>query len=482
MFAVAAMGALLAFTATASANVRGPFPITKVSHDPFTNTTAYHQTEVEPDTFAWGSTIVGVFQTGRFSNGGSDDTGWATSTDGGAHWSHGFMPGMTPYSNPTGPYARVSDPSVAYDPKHDVWLGESLTVDTKDLVIVNRSTDGGLTWSNPVVVSTPGSGDYDKTWIACDTWSQSPNYGTCYSEVDDYVNGDTITMSRSTDGGKTWKTVTVSAAHGLGGQPLAQPNGNLIVPFWADAGQIQSIVSKDGGKTFSGPYTISSQTDHGVAFIRTEPLPSAEIDAAGKVYVVWQDCRFRTNCTSNDIVMSTSSDGKNWSAVVRIPIDPVKGTDDHFIPGIGVDPGTSGSSAHLALTFYAYPQAQCTFDTCRIYAEYVTSTDGGATWTPPLPVLPAPLKLKWLPSAGGRFLGDYISTSISGGRVFPVIANAKKGTGGSCTLGQITSCKEYMISPTNGLPMADGTVPIGPELPVPGARSDHPLNPHPRAF
>ena len=74
-------------------------------------------------------------------------------------------------------------------------------------------------------------------------------------------------------------------------------------------------------------------------------LPSAEIDAAGKVYVTWMDCRFRSGCTSNDIVMSTSSDGINWSGPARIPIDPVTSTVDHLIPGIGVDHATSGSSA-----------------------------------------------------------------------------------------------------------------------------------------
>ena len=224
-------------------------PLTTVSQDPFTNTSAYHRTQVEPDTFSFGSTIVSVFQTGRFSDGGSDDTGWATSTNGGQGWTHGFLPGTTPYSTPPGPYQRTSDPSIAYDPKHDVWIAQSLTVDMKNTVIVSRSTDGGLTWRNPVVVSTPaGSNDYDKDWIACDTWAASANYGNCYSEWDDYFNSDTIMMSTSKDGGKTWTPATVAPAHGLGGQPVAEPNGRVVVPFWADAGQIQSLVSTDGGK------------------------------------------------------------------------------------------------------------------------------------------------------------------------------------------------------------------------------------------
>jgi len=291
--------------------------------------------------------------------------------------------------------------------------------------------------------------------------------------VDDFPAGDVVKMFTSTNGGKKWTEATVATSHGLGGQPLAAPDGTVIVPFWADAGQIQSIVSNDGGVTFSGPYTIAAQQDHGVPFIRTEPLPTAEIDKNGKVYVAWQDCAFRNNCATNDIVMSTSKGGKTWSALTRIPIDPKSSTVDHFIPGLGVDRTTGGKNAHLALTYYYYPTDVCTFDTCRIYAGYVSSTDSGKTWTAPTQIL-GPIKLAWLPSAGGRFLGDYISTSIVGDLAFPVIANAKRGSGGSCVKGQITSCKEYMVAPTGGLPVVGGTIAAGPERPIPGVRSDHP--------
>jgi hypothetical protein len=456
--------ATLALGSVARANV----PVTTVSQDPFTNTTAYHQTEVEPDTFAWGSTIVSVFQTGRYADGGSDDIGWATTTNGGTSWTHGFLPGITSFSNPAGPYARVSDPSVAYDPKHDTWLAASLTVDTKDDVIVNRSTDGGFTWKNPVVVSTPaGAADYDKTWVACDTWSGSPFYGNCYATWDDYVHNDLMMLSTSTDGGKHWTLATVAAAHGLGGQPVAQPNGHVVVPFWGDAGMM-SLLSTDGGATFQGSYTISTQTDHGVVGLRTEPLPSAEVDKKGIVYVVWQDCRFRSDCSSNDVVMSTSKNGKTWSTTVRIPIDGVTSGQDHFLPGIGVDTRTSGPKAHLGLTYYYYPVANCTLTTCNLSAGFVSSTDGGATWSAATKIL-GPLNLAWLPDAGGRFVGDYVSTSIVGGTAFTVIANATSGT---CTLGQITSCHESMVAPTTGLPITGGVRPAvaGPTR---ATRSDH---------
>ncbi len=62
----------------------GQVQLNQVSSDPFTNTDSQHATEVEADTYSVGNTIVTAFQQGRFVNGGgSSDTGWATSTDGG---------------------------------------------------------------------------------------------------------------------------------------------------------------------------------------------------------------------------------------------------------------------------------------------------------------------------------------------------------------------------------------------------------------
>src|SRR5919108_241997 len=90
-------------------------PLTTVSTDPYTNLSSYHQTEVEPDTFSFGSTVVAAFQVGRFSDGGSSNLGYATSTDNGTTWTSGFLPGTTKYADPPGPWARISDPSVTYD-------------------------------------------------------------------------------------------------------------------------------------------------------------------------------------------------------------------------------------------------------------------------------------------------------------------------------------------------------------------------------
>jgi hypothetical protein len=116
--AVLAAATLLVLAAgPALANVA----LTPVSSDPFTNTTSQHQTEVEPDTFAFGNTIVSAFQVGRFFDGGASAIGFATSTNGGASWTSGFLPGITKFQG-SGPYDRASDPAVAYDPQDNVWM------------------------------------------------------------------------------------------------------------------------------------------------------------------------------------------------------------------------------------------------------------------------------------------------------------------------------------------------------------------------
>ena len=231
---------------------------------------------------------------------------------------------------------------------------------TVTAIWVNRSTDGGLTWGNPIAAQTQTG--LDKNWLACDNSTASPYYGHCYGEWDNNSAGNRMQMDTSTDGGLTWTAPIAPSGNpsGLGGQPVVQPNGTVIVPYEGSGNAERAFRSTDGGATWSAAVAIATISSHGVAGnLRTSPLPSAEIDPQGRVYVVWQDCRFRTGCPSNDIVMSTSLDGVTWSAVTRIPIDAVTSTVDHFIPGIGVDWTRSAPPAHLALTYYYYTTSAC---------------------------------------------------------------------------------------------------------------------------
>src|SRR6478609_11051777 len=107
---LAVLGLCLAPAVSAHAQVT----LTQISSDPFTVGPGQHATEVEPHMLANGSTLVATFQTGRIVNGGGTAIGWATSTDGGTSWVHGFLPGLTT-GNGGGPYDAASDPAVAFD-------------------------------------------------------------------------------------------------------------------------------------------------------------------------------------------------------------------------------------------------------------------------------------------------------------------------------------------------------------------------------
>src|SRR5256884_6533711 len=173
LFTLVAFPALVAYAATVH-----------LSTDPFTqatcaaSATTNHQTEVEPDTYSNGSTIVATFQVGRISDGGSCATGFATSTNNGASWTSGLLPGITKYVG-GGPNDRATDPSVAYDARHNVWLISSLTLLEAggvhgNSVVTSRSTDG-VTWSNPFTTAT--GGDLDKNWIVFDNKATNTSSG-----------------------------------------------------------------------------------------------------------------------------------------------------------------------------------------------------------------------------------------------------------------------------------------------------------------
>ena len=93
----------LIWFAIGSAPASAAVPLTQMSSDPFTNTTSQHRTEVEPDTFSFGQTIVSAFQVGRFFDGGASDIGLATSTNGGASWTERLPARASPSSSAAGP-------------------------------------------------------------------------------------------------------------------------------------------------------------------------------------------------------------------------------------------------------------------------------------------------------------------------------------------------------------------------------------------
>ena len=449
------------FTVCAQAQVS----LTQLSEDTFTDNPSQHATEVEPGTFSYGSTIVTAFQVARISSGGGADIGFATSTDGGATWTNGYLPGITIYEGGTN--SAASDAAVAYDALHNVWLISTLPIGNNTSVAVSRSTDG-IHWGNPIAVT--GSASADKNWIVCDNTATSRYYGHCYSEWDNTSFGDLIQMSTSTDGGQTWGPAMATAGQdfGIGGVPLVKPAGKVIVPILGFNGYVTAFSSTNGGKSWTAAVNVASYISHAEdGGIRSAGLVSSAIDAAGKVYVMWPDCRFRTNCASNDIVYSTSGTGTTWTAVKRVPIDDVTSTVDHFITGAAIAPGTKGAKAQIALAYYFYPVSACG-NSCSLNVGFIQSSTGGSKWTA-AETLAGPMQLTWLPNTfSGTMVADYISVGFAGGKAFPVFAAAQAKTGSlfheaiyTTTTGQAASTPEMELMSAEA------------DVPVPNAHSDH---------
>lgn len=417
-----------------SPSIPPSIPVLQLSSDPFTNMTSEHATEVEPSAFTLGNAVVIAFQMGRFQVHGASDLGFAASFDGGTTWSTAPLGSETTFSQPPGVADSISDPVVAYDAAHSVWLIAGIPVSLSGTrmfgIYVSRSIDA-LHWSAPVELpQTPAL--EDKPWIACDDSSASPFFGRCYVEWDDGGTNGLIHVSFSNDAGVTWSAPqqTASNGMGIGGQLLIRADGTIVMPIDDFNEQsVLSTVSHDGGATWSATTLVSPIVLHGERGLRAGPLNSAGMDAAGTVYVVWFDCRFRPGCSQNDMVMSTSADGIGWSAPARIPIDPISSTIDHFIAGFAVDRNTAGAGAHLALTYYFYPQAACTPATCQLYAGFIASSNGGATWSSPA-TLAGPMSLSWLAqTTQGSMVGDYVASFFSSGRARAVFASASAPAG-----------------------------------------------------
>jgi len=393
----------------------------RLSVDPYSNRDSQHETAVEPDDFAYGSTVVATFQIGRRTGGASSNIGTAVSNDAGRTWQRSTLPGLT--VNAGGTETAASDPSVAFDAVHSTWLVSSLTIHQGGSdVFVSRSSDG-LHWSAPVNVAEGQI--LDKEWVACDNNPGSKFHGRCYVEYTDDQKNITVSQS-SDDGGVTWSQPVRATTVLVGAQPVIQPNGTLVVVAGdyrgeeALQGAIIAVRSTDGGATFQR-FTVSDLQSTTDDPMRAISLPSVDVDSNGTIYSAWHDCRFRVGCNQNDIVLSTSADGATWTPPARVPVVPAGSTESEFIPGLGADPSNPG---HLALV-YAYFHAGSCRRACTLGVAFTQSADGGKTWSRAQRLDALPIKMSWLPRAeGGQMVGDYFSTAFVSGRVVPVYALA----------------------------------------------------------
>jgi hypothetical protein len=344
------------------------------------------------------------------------------STNGGLNWSESHLSSMLGVwgdpvvlfdSSGNLYYSHLSNPSSGY------WI---------DRIVVQRSTNNGITWNDGAGVGYVAPKNQDKEWLAVD-FSQSPGRGNIYmtwTEFDNYgspnmSDSSRIKFSRSTDEGITWtQSVTISDVSGNcidsdntteGAVPSVGPDGEIYV-CWAGPEGLVFDKSTDQGNTWGDDIFVSDMPggwDFDVPGIyRCNGMPITMCDISnspdrGTVYIVWADQRNGT--TNTDIFLSKSTDkGNTWSIPVKVNNDAT--ARHQFFVWSTIDQSTG----HLWFVFY--DRRNTTGSETDVYAA--KSTDGGVTFdnfkiseTPFIPT-------------SGVFFGDYTNIVAFNGKIYPI--------------------------------------------------------------
>ena len=351
--------------------------------------------------------IVGFWQQDRWSDGGSRGNVAGVSLDGGATWQIVPVPGLTDCTG--GRWERASDPWLSFSP--DGTLHQmSLVLQTDpplrspfgfgpNGMAVSKSEDGGLTWSDPIMIVEDDNPRFlnDKNSITADPTDANFVYAV-WDKLNVSPGGIMLNrnlrgglgsfkgaafIARSIDGGDSWEKPQKLYDPGglnqtIGNQIVVMPDGTLVNFFT----EILNARNDDGGAQPSARLSFKYSPDKGETWlpkgrpIRTndelslgiippffptivtpdteQPVRDASIlfDVAvdpvnGNLYAVWQDARF-SDFEIDQVAFSMSTDGGfTWSAPTKVNQTP--GSDNvldeqAFLPSVEVAGGVVGVS------------------------------------------------------------------------------------------------------------------------------------------
>ena len=402
----------------------------------------YVNAEVEPYVVVNPSNpanVVGAWQQDRWSNGGAQGLMTGASFDGGHTWTLA----RTPFSRCTGgnattggDFERASDPWLAVSPDGTLYaMGLTFDVgllapNSSNAMLVARSIDGGLTWSAPttLILDGPNFGN-DKGSITADPADAHYVYAV-WDRISAAQDGPAY-FARTVDGGATWEPARSIFDPGASSQTLGNiiavlPGGALIDLFTqidvaasgAASASLRVIRSGDHGDTWSAPVTIADllaigarDPETGTAIRDGSDLAAIATDAAGTLYVVWQDARF-SGGARDGIALSRSIDGgATWSAATQV--NAVPGTQA-FTPAVNVR-----SDGVIGVSYYDFRNNTTSAATLPTDLWLATSTDA-VTFTERHVV--GSFDMEVAPNAGGLFLGDYQGLASDGNSFLPFFA------------------------------------------------------------
>jgi hypothetical protein len=268
----------------------------------------------------------------------------------------------------------------------------------------------------PVLVQSSTTCNYsdDKNWLIADTQPASPHLGrlyqfwTAFLTVNGHSAGSPQVLRWSDDHGAHWSsTVVVSGPHEntQNSQPMIQPDGTITDVYLGSGTTMVARTSHDGGATWSSETLVTNAVGGGPAGIRC-CLPSSAADpVTGELYTVWEA---NGPGTRDAVELSSSSDGRQWSAARTVSRDGGTPTIQHI---------TAVVTAYGGRVFVTYGTRNTAVDAGNLVQQELSSSyDGGATFGPPL-LLGPQSNLRWAAVAGGKFPGDYAGASATRNKV-----------------------------------------------------------------
>jgi len=373
--------------------------------------------------------------------------------DGGNNWAVSTTPPNAGVyiSAPTNGSMTNFDPGLAFDTKGNLFytygfaqVGNSSTSDEYDNgVFVNRSTDGGKTWQDPIpiVYETQGTSSqpfHDRYSIASDMNLTSPYKDRLYVSWQRFKVSPGVIVSFSSNQGQDWSSPSFMSGSGNNSQapmPTVGPTGVVYVAWRVDVsgeGSTQLLLnrSSDGGKSWLGTPipimkvknlgTLNSLSGRNVLpdkqNIRISSCPYIIADLSngprkGWLYCVTagKDNSAKTHCflarsTDNGSTWSTPQviDGNTIGTDVIFPsvaVDPVTGTVSVFYYSSENDPTNKGLDAYLAASFDGVNFSQYRLSP----ATWYLSSSNNVSYQGP----------------GNYYWGDYSSITAYGGKIYP---------------------------------------------------------------
>jgi hypothetical protein len=346
------------------------------------------------------------------------------STDGGENWTEGRL---------TSTLGVSGDPAVIFDRRGILYyshLSSPPNGDWLDRIVVQKSTDGGISWDDGVGIGLNAPKDQDKEWMIADCTDSvyRDNIYISWTEFDKWSSTDIKDRSRilcsySADFGRNWsKPVVVSDKTGdcidsdntvEGAVPAVGSQGQLYIS-WSGPLGILFDKSMDGGVTFGKDVLVTQQPggwDFDVSGIsRCNGMPvtlcdTSESSFRGHVYIVWSDQRNGEDDT--DIFLTKSIDGgKTWGPTLKINTD--KSGRHQFFPWATIDPKTG----NIYVVFY--DRRNTKDDETEVWVA--KSNDGGNTFTDFKVSEQSFTPLKKV------FFGDYLNIAAFDGMVYPIWA------------------------------------------------------------